>query len=64
MLFRSEVKARLVDFEWVGLDNQARYPPSLNDSGVIAWAVGIGPHTLLKKEHDLEMIRQLNIHPF
>jgi hypothetical protein len=59
-----EVQALLIDFEWVGLDNQARYPPSLNDSGMIAWAVGVGPHTLMKKEHDLEMIRQLNIHPF
>jgi RIO-like serine/threonine protein kinase len=33
---QGEVQALLVDFEWVGLDNQARNPPSLNDTGMIA----------------------------
>ncbi|EKM75545.1 hypothetical protein AGABI1DRAFT_109310 [Agaricus bisporus var. burnettii JB137-S8] len=58
---KGELRALLIDFEWVGIADQARYPSSLNDSGVIAWANGVLPHRLMKKEHDLDMIRLLNI---
>jgi hypothetical protein len=56
-----ELRALLVDFGWVGKENEARYPPSLNDSGTITWAVGVGPHTLMKREHDREMMKLLMI---
>ncbi|EKM75087.1 hypothetical protein AGABI1DRAFT_132540 [Agaricus bisporus var. burnettii JB137-S8] len=57
---KGELRTLLIDFDWVGTADQARYPSSLNDSGQIAWANGVRPHGLMKKEHDLEMIRLLN----
>ncbi|KAF8633899.1 hypothetical protein AX17_004341 [Amanita inopinata Kibby_2008] len=41
-------KALLIDFEWVGIDGQARYPALLNDSGEIAWPTGVKPHAIMK----------------
>ncbi|KAI0290182.1 hypothetical protein B0F90DRAFT_1942899 [Multifurca ochricompacta] len=54
------LRALLIGFEWVGEAGQARYPPLLNDSGEIAWAEGIRPHGLMRKQHDLDMIDLLN----
>ncbi|KAI0291519.1 hypothetical protein B0F90DRAFT_1956242 [Multifurca ochricompacta] len=53
-------RALLIDFEWVGEADQARYPPLLNDSGEIEWAEGVRPHELMRKQHDLDMIDLLN----
>ena len=55
------LRALLIDFEWVGEAGQARYPPILNDSGEIAWAEGVRPHGLMRKQHDLDMIDSLNV---
>ncbi|KAF5386995.1 hypothetical protein D9615_001578 [Tricholomella constricta] len=52
----------LIDFEWVGQDGQARYPALLNDSGEITWATGVKPHAIMRKEHDIEMVRKLNVY--
>jgi hypothetical protein len=54
------LRVLLIDFEWVGEANQARYPPLLNDSGEIVWAEGVRPHGLMRKQHDLDMIDLLN----
>lgn len=48
------LRALLVDFEWVGHEDQQRYPGSLNEE--IQWANGVRAHGLMKKLHDLEMI--------
>jgi hypothetical protein len=50
----------LIDFEWAGVADQARYSPFLNDLGEIAWAKGVQPYGLMKKQHDLDMIDLLN----
>ncbi|KAG5651228.1 hypothetical protein H0H81_009377 [Sphagnurus paluster] len=55
-----ELRALLIDFDWVGTADQARYPSSLNNSGEIAWANGVRPHGLMRKSHDLGMIDLLN----
>jgi len=54
------LRALLIDFAWVGEAGQARYPSLLNDSGEIAWAEGVRPHGLMRKQHDLDMINLLN----
>ncbi|KAK2460127.1 hypothetical protein APHAL10511_007806 [Amanita phalloides] len=54
------LRALLIDFELVGEAGQARYPPFLNDSGDIAWAEGVRPHGLMRKQHDVDMINSLN----
>lgn len=55
-----ELSALLIDFDWVGTADQARYPPSLNDSGEIAWADGVCAYGLMRKDHDLAMLHLLN----
>ena len=54
----------LVDFDWVGIDEQTLYPPQLNDSGDIDWAPGVGPTAVMKREHDLLMLEKLKIDTF
>ncbi|KIM32232.1 hypothetical protein M408DRAFT_63552, partial [Serendipita vermifera MAFF 305830] len=49
----------LVDFDWCGKENVDRYPITLNDTGAITWANGVGRGTLMRKEHDLYMLRCL-----
>ncbi|KAL5514584.1 hypothetical protein ACEPAG_1900 [Sanghuangporus baumii] len=51
--------ALLVDFDWCGKDGDARYPDTLNDTGVIEWAVGVERNGPLKKEHDLYRLTRL-----
>jgi hypothetical protein len=55
-------RALLIDFEWVGQDGQARYPPFLNNSGEIDWPTGVNPHGIMEKAHDVEMIDKLNLY--
>jgi Lipopolysaccharide kinase (Kdo/WaaP) family len=59
----NKLSMQLIDFEWVGIAGQARYPPYLNDSGQIVWATGVCPYGIMKKEHDLGMIELLNSLP-
>jgi hypothetical protein len=54
-------RAMLIDFDWVGDDGQARYPATLNDSGVIKWPTGVKPSAIMRKEHDMDMIEYLNL---
>ncbi|KAI0249173.1 hypothetical protein BJV78DRAFT_1328610, partial [Lactifluus subvellereus] len=49
----------LVDFDWAGVDGEARYPPMINDSGEIRWARGIKAGGLIEKQHDLDMLELL-----
>ena len=53
------LKGLLIDFDWVGLEDETWYPPLLNDSGEILWADGVRPHVPMKKSHDLEMVTLL-----
>ncbi|KAL5514058.1 hypothetical protein ACEPAG_2819 [Sanghuangporus baumii] len=54
--------AVLVDFDWCGRDSEARYPPTLNDTGDIDWAPGVERFGLMKKEHDEYLLRKLISH--
>jgi hypothetical protein len=51
----------LIDFDWVGIADKAEYPASLNFTGSITWATGVAPSAIMKMEHDIEMIKYLNI---
>jgi hypothetical protein len=53
-------EAFLVDFDWCGEDGVDRYPANLNDNGEIDWAGGVGRGVVMKKAHDLFMLKQLN----
>src|SRR5205085_1234452 len=52
-------RAKLIDFDWCGVHNRDRYPPSMNLVD-INWPSGAKPHALLKKNHDLAWLNELN----
>ncbi len=35
---------RLIDFDWAGKENEARYPIHLNQSKEVKWADGVGSY--------------------
>ncbi|GJJ14692.1 hypothetical protein Clacol_008959 [Clathrus columnatus] len=50
----------LIDFDWVGRDGQDHYPALLNDTGEIDWAEGVLPGGVMRKQHDVDMLKKLN----
>ena len=48
--------AMLVDFDWVGKADEARYPAVLNDD-LGCWAAGVERGGIMRKEHDLYMLK-------
>jgi RIO-like serine/threonine protein kinase len=50
-------QAKLIDFDWCGVHNKDRYPPSMNSD--ITWPTGASPHALLQKDHDLHWLNEL-----
>jgi hypothetical protein len=47
----------LIDFDWCGIDGQAKYPPDINP--YIDWPKDVGPGATMLKEHDNEMFQKL-----
>lgn len=47
----------LIDFDWCGRHGEAKYPPDINMR--INWPEGVGPGTIMQKEHDDEMFGKL-----
>ena len=54
-----ELNVMLIDFDWAQEAGQARYPPSLNDSGQIPWARGTVAGGLIEVAHDNHMVEML-----
>jgi hypothetical protein len=50
-------QAKLIDFDWCGIHNKDRYPPSMNLN--IEWPSGASPNSLLHKDHDIYWIKNL-----
>ncbi|KAL5640693.1 hypothetical protein ACGC1H_001243 [Rhizoctonia solani] len=53
------LRGRLVDFEWCGVEGEARYPAGMNQSKKIGWAPGAVKGSRLSKEHDRHMFDKL-----
>ncbi|KEP52305.1 kinase domain protein [Rhizoctonia solani 123E] len=53
------LRGRLVDFEWCGVEGEARYPAGMNQSKEIGWAPGAVKGSRLFKEHDRHMLDKL-----
>lgn len=49
----------LIDFDWCGPVNVARYPWSINLSDDIPWAEGTGRGKVIEKKHDTDMLSLL-----
>jgi hypothetical protein len=54
--------AMLIDFDWCGKAEEARYPASLNTVDDIGWPPGVEPDSVMKKEHDTFMLQKLRPH--
>ncbi|KAG8916803.1 hypothetical protein FRC01_002861 [Tulasnella sp. 417] len=53
----TEKGGMLVDFDWAGKHGEQRYPLSLNTD--FKWAEGVEPGGIMKKEHDVAMLKML-----
>ncbi|KDN50498.1 hypothetical protein RSAG8_00996, partial [Rhizoctonia solani AG-8 WAC10335] len=53
------LRGRLIDFEWCGVEGEARYPAGMNQSKKIGWALGAAKGSLLLKQHDRHMFGNL-----
>jgi serine/threonine protein kinase len=56
-------KPILIDFDWCGEDNSARYPPDLNDTAEIRWHSGVARNSLMSIEHDRFMLDAMSPDP-
>ena len=54
-----EDEVKIIDFDVCGKDGKDVYPLEINMDGGIGWADGVGPRTVMKKEHDLHMMDKL-----
>ncbi len=52
-----DMKVRLIDFDWAGVDGQARYPLLISEG--IGWPEGVEALALMTREHDLDMLKRL-----
>jgi serine/threonine protein kinase len=50
-------EVKLIDFNWAGEEGQAKYPPLISPE--IAWPEGVEALAVMRKEHDLDMLRKL-----
>ncbi len=48
----------LVDFDWAGKADEARYPATLNDSWTF-WAPGVERYAIMCMEHDLHLLKHI-----
>ncbi|KAI5122482.1 hypothetical protein M0805_001392 [Coniferiporia weirii] len=49
----------IIDFNWCSQADEGRYPASLNQESDIDWAEGVGPSCIMRKQHDLDMLKKL-----
>jgi serine/threonine protein kinase len=56
---KDEWRGLLVDFDWCGHIGKAKYPPTLNTSGEIKWAMGVELAVEMKPKHDLDMMEMI-----
>ncbi|KAH9918650.1 uncharacterized protein B0H18DRAFT_1030201 [Fomitopsis serialis] len=54
----SGMHAKLVDFDWAGKHGIDRYPATMN-VGSMDWTPGMDRYEIMKKHHDLQMLRRL-----
>lgn len=57
IMIKSDNVAQLVDFDWSGVHDQARYPVHLSRD--VEWPEGVGSYRTLQKQHDLDMLKLL-----
>ncbi|CAE6449760.1 unnamed protein product [Rhizoctonia solani] len=59
VLVTQALRGQLVDFDWCGLQGQARYPIGMNQSWKLGWPPGVQKGSLMFKQHDRLMLQRL-----
>ena len=57
VMITKDGKAKLIDFNWAGEEGQAKYPSLISPE--IAWPEGVKALAVMRREHDLDMLRKL-----
>ena len=57
IMIKSDNVTQLVDFDWSGVHNQARYPVHLSRD--VKWPKGVHSYRTLPKQHDRDMLTLL-----
>ena len=57
VMITKDGKVKLIDFNWAGDEGQARYPSLI--SSEIAWPEGVKALAVMRREHDLDMLKKL-----
>jgi serine/threonine protein kinase len=57
VMIASDGKVKLIDFNWAGEEDQVKYPSIISPH--IAWPRGVGALAVIRREHDLDMLRNL-----
>jgi serine/threonine protein kinase len=52
-------EVKMIDFDWCGKDGEATYPATLNDADGIPWHPSISRGSVMRKEHDIFMLKGL-----
>ena len=50
---------KLIDYDWCGVHQVDQYPFIIGDA--IEWASGVGPLAIMHKDHDLYMLKRLEV---
>jgi len=59
VLVGEDDSVKLIDFDWVGVDGEHRYPFIVGNA--IEWAEGVGPLAIMYKRHDIFMLEKLMV---
>jgi hypothetical protein len=57
VMITKDGKVKLIDLNWAGEEGQAKYPSLI--SSEIAWPEGVKALAVMRREHDLDMLRKL-----
>ena len=57
IMITKDGKVKLIDFNWAGEDGQAKYPSLISQE--LRWPDGVKAMAVIRKEHDLAMLRSL-----
>ena len=57
VMITKDGKVKLIDFNWAGEEGQAKYPSLISPE--IAWPEGVEALAVMRREHDLDMLRKL-----
>jgi len=59
VMITKDGKVKLIDFNWAGVEGQAKYPSLISKE--IVWSAGVKARAVINRQHDLDMLHKLFI---